>query len=190
MSKHTHYYENVYGWFSAQDAEMYKKAINQFPSGSHFVEIGSYKGRSSSFMAVEIANSGKQIKFDCVDTWEGSIEHQKGEVYEDADVVNRQLFEVFQNNMKPVTDYYNIVKLPSIQAAITYQDKSLDFVFIDAAHDYHNVVADINSWKSKVKIGGILSGHDWRHPPIKQAIEHTIGNIDGVIGDCWYITIK
>jgi beta-1,4-mannosyl-glycoprotein beta-1,4-N-acetylglucosaminyltransferase len=190
MSKYTHYYENVYGWFSAQDAEMYKKAVNQFPSGSHFVEIGSYKGRSSAFMAVEIANSGKQIKFDCVDTWEGSIEHQRGGGWEDADVVNRQLFEVFQNNMKPVSDYFNIVRLPSIQAAITYQDKSLDFVFIDAAHDYHNVVADINAWKSKVKIGGILSGHDWHHPPIKQAIEHTIGNIDGVLGDCWYITIK
>jgi len=30
-------------------------------------------------MAVEIANSGKDIKFDCVDTWGGSVEHQEGE---------------------------------------------------------------------------------------------------------------
>ena len=49
--------------------------VNHFTDNSHFVEIGSWKGRSASYMAVEIFNSRKNIKFDCVDTWCGSVEH-------------------------------------------------------------------------------------------------------------------
>lgn len=41
---------------------------------------------------------------------------------------------------------------------------SLDFVFIDAVHKYANVTEDIAIWGSKVKDGGIISGHDYNHP--------------------------
>lgn len=57
----THYYQTVHGWFvqeklftsmvlSCNDIDMY-----------HFVEIGSWKGKSSIFMGVEILNSGKKL---------------------------------------------------------------------------------------------------------------------------------
>ena len=59
--------------------------LEKFSGPAHFVEIGSYKGRSSSYMAVEIVNSGKSITFDCVDTWKGSEEHQQGQSFEDLD---------------------------------------------------------------------------------------------------------
>mgnify|MGYP003349871615 CR=1 FL=1 len=70
-----HFYENIgpENWFNYQD--LYRMVVEKYPSGSHFIEVGSWKGRSSAFMAVEIINSGKNIKFDCVDTWEGSPEH-------------------------------------------------------------------------------------------------------------------
>ena len=42
-----------------------------------------------------------------------------------------------------------------------YDDKSLDFVFIDAGHDYTSVKKDIDAWLPKVKSGGILAGHDF-----------------------------
>ena len=37
----------------------------------------------------------------------------------------------------------------------------MDFVFLDAAHDYENVKEDILSWYPKVKVGGWLTGHDY-----------------------------
>lgn len=34
-------------------------------------------------------------------------------------------------------------------------------VFIDARHDYESVANDIKLWSPKVKIGGVLCGHDY-----------------------------
>lgn len=54
-----------------------------------------------------------------------------------------------------------IMKGRSIDVAKTIPDKSLDWVYIDAEHDYKNVKADINAWFPKVRKGGIVSGHDY-----------------------------
>jgi beta-1,4-mannosyl-glycoprotein beta-1,4-N-acetylglucosaminyltransferase len=181
-----HYAERVEGFFDSGDFEYYRKVVAQAQSGNHFVEVGSYKGRSSAYMAVEIALSGKTIRFDCVDTWAGSEEHQAGELFEDADVVNNRLYDVFLKNMEPVNGYYTPVRATSLEAAKLYGDNSLDMVFIDAAHDYENVLADIIAWSPKVKSDGIISGHDWHHPPIKQAVAETLGEVNS-IGSCWYV---
>jgi hypothetical protein len=49
----------------------------------------------------------------------------------------------------------------------------LDFVFLDAAHDYDNVKADITAWRSKVKSGGYLGGHDYQliFPGVMKAVQ-------------------
>lgn len=167
-----HYWSNVTGWFSEPDTHFYKAMVDRVSEKSHFVEVGCWKGRSSSFMAVEIINSGKDIQFDCVDTWMGDpneVAHQN-----DPNVMNGTLFEEFLNNMKPVEGKFKPVRLDSVSAAATYADNSLDFVFIDAAHDYDSVKADIIAWLPKVKAGGVFSGHDFNHPPVKRAVNEML----------------
>jgi hypothetical protein len=112
-------------------------------------------------MSVEIINSGKQIKFDCVDTWQGSEEHLRPGPHYEPLAVSGKLYEHFLDNMKPVEGRFTPVKLPSTEAANLYQDKSLDFVFLDAAHDYDSIKSDIIAWLPKVKIGGWIGGHDY-----------------------------
>jgi beta-1,4-mannosyl-glycoprotein beta-1,4-N-acetylglucosaminyltransferase len=180
------YADTVEGWFGLDDMSFYTFAYDQLPANCHIVEIGSWKGRSSSHMAVMIANGSKQIKFDCVDTWEGSEEHQANAKFEDPDVLSNKLYNVFLKNMKPVEGYFNPVRASSLDAAKQYADGSLDFVFIDAAHDYDNVKADILAWAPKVKSGGILSGHDYPFPDVERAVSELIGPVN-VIGRCWYI---
>jgi len=54
-----------------------------------------------------------------------------------------------------------IVKARSVEAAQQVEDGSLDFVYIDAAHDWDNVMLDLILWNRKVKAGGVIAGHDY-----------------------------
>lgn len=144
-----HFYNSIEGWFDYPG--IYNDMIAAAPNNAHFVEVGSYKGRSAAYMLVEIINSGKQIKLDCVD-----IGYQP---------------EVHQNLMS-VNEYYTHRQLPSVDASVEYEANSLDFVWIDGDHSYEAVINDINAWLPKVKPGGWIGGHDYNHPMhegVKQA---------------------
>lgn len=141
---------------------MYERVVREAPAQAHFVEVGAFLGKSTSFMAVEINNSGKEILFDVVDTWEGSVEHQLGEKHQQSVVQEGTLFDNFKRNMKPVAHLINPVRCASVEAAKRYEDRSLDFVFLDADHRYESVKADILAWRPKVKPGGYIGGHDFQ----------------------------
>lgn len=149
-----HIYENIDGWFTFPN--LYKMAVETAPDNSHFVEIGSWMGKSASYMAVEIVNSNKNIKFDCIDTWEGSVEHVDRD-----EVKDNTLFDKFISNIETVKNVINPIRMPSLDAVNLYDDNSLDFVFIDASHDYENVKKDIIAWYPKVKSNGLFAGHDY-----------------------------
>jgi predicted O-methyltransferase YrrM len=138
-----HFYENI-GEDYFTYPNLYAKMVEEAKSPSHFVEIGCWKGRSAAFMGVEIHNSGKQIKFDCIDHWDidGGM-------------------ELFIENTKPVSHIVTPISSDSVKGAELYEDESLDFVFIDAGHLYHEVTADMNAWYPKVKSGGVFAGHDY-----------------------------
>lgn len=167
-----HFYTAIQGWYNNLP-KLYAQMVAEAKDGYHFVEVGCWKGASASFMTVEIINSGKKIKFDCVDTWLGSDEHQ-----EDNYVKEGKLYEHFIDNMKPVEGYYNPIRLSSLEAAKLYEDNSLDFVLIDAAHDYESVKADIAAWLPKVKFGGVLAGddYDWWEP-VANAVNDSLDNV-------------
>lgn len=159
-------------WFTFPS--LYSRMARRFPSGSTFVEVGSWKGRSSAHMAVEIANSNKDIRFYCVDTWEGSKEHQS------QDLSN--LYQTFLDNMRPVERHYFPLKLTSLEASRKFRDESLDFVFLDASHEYEDVREDILAWLPKVKPGGVLAGHDYYlghnyFPGVKRAADELLENL-------------
>jgi len=59
----------------------------------------------------------------------------------------------------------------SLSASAKIDDNSLDFVYIDAAHQYANVIEDIRRWFPKVRKGGILAGHDLSIDGVRQAVE-------------------
>lgn len=179
-----HFYDRIPGWFYFD--KYYVEAVQAAPQTAHFVEVGSFKGRSTAFLAVEIINSGKQIRFDCVDTWMGSEEHQAGGSHPDASVINGTLFEEFIQNMQPAAGHYIPIRLPSVGAAYLYPDNSLDFVFLDAAHDYLNVRADILAWLPKVKPGSVLAGDDYGWPGVKQAVDELLPGAE--TGQFWRYT--
>lgn len=149
-----HFYNNIKGWFGFQN--LYRSEVLKASNNAHFVEVGTFLGCSAAYMAVEILNSNKDIKFDCVDTWKGSEEHIGMN-----DINLDTLYEDFLNNIKPVKNIIKPVRMESVIASKLYNDNFLDFVFIDASHDYESVKKDIYAWLPKVKSGGTLAGHDY-----------------------------
>jgi len=175
-----HFYDKIDGWFDFPN--IYTEMVNKFDSGSYFVEIGSWLGRSTSYMAVEIINSGKDIKFDCIDGWEGSVEH-KDNTY----VINKTLYEEFLKNVEPVLDHINPIKGFSYDVVNNYQDNSIDFLFIDGAHDYESVKKDLIDWYPKVKKNGVIAGHDYNvgnFPGLVTAVNEFFNN-ENIIRNGW-----
>ena len=180
-----HFYENLgEKWFTYPD--LYSTVVKKFPNGSHFVEVGTWKGMSAAYMAVEIINSEKNIRFDCIDTWD-VVASQQTEISPD---LFKGLYEIFMKNIEPVMYQINPVKALSWDGAALYEDNSLDFVFIDAAHDYDSVRKDINAWFPKVKKQGVIAGHDYGRHEVRKAVteffqDHSIYESE----DCWIVDL-
>jgi SAM-dependent methyltransferase len=166
-------------WFDY--SELYSKFIELAKPNAKIVEVGCWKGKSVAYLAVEAINSGKNISIDAIDTWLGSPEHAHHECTK-----NDSLYRIFLNNIEPVSDIVTSIRLDSISASKNYVDNSIDIVFLDAAHDYDSVLADIKHWLPKVKDGGILAGHDFNYTweGVMRAVRESFDAFD-VEGPCW-----
>lgn len=179
-----HCYTDIQGWFDFED--LYLDMIAKAPNDAHFIEVGAWLGKSSSFMGVEIKNSGKDIKLDCIDTWsfdpKGSIPKVFFDQVEDVE-------KTFIKNMADsgIEDIVTPIKLESTIASKNYADNSLDFVFIDANHGYEDVKKDIQAWYPKVKVGGYIGGHDYSMywTGVIKAVDEIYNNDKTIIGHSW-----
>lgn len=165
-----HFYHTIgEDWFTYPN--LYKGVVEKF-NNAIFVEVGSWKGRSASFLGVEIFNSKKNIKVFCVDTWLGSDEHKNADILKDDGLYNE-----FINNTKSLSSIITPLRMTSELASKEFADESLDFCFLDASHEYNDVLNDLNSWYPKVKPGGIFAGHDYHEhgmwwPGVLEAVTH------------------
>lgn len=154
-----HYWLDLPGpnWFCG--AELYCRFVDSVSGPAVAVELGAWKGRSAGFMGVEIANSGKPIRFTTVDHWRGSSCEESHA--SDPDVQAGRLYDAFLENIRPVREFVNIVRDDSVAAAATFEDESIDFLYVDASHTYEGVLRDLMAWYPKVKTGGVIAGDDW-----------------------------
>ena len=180
-----HFYEDVYGFSGVDLFALYKKMVSRFDSGSHFVEVGAFLGKSAVYMAVEIINSGKNIKLDCVDHWQGSEEHNNN------DEVNlERLYEDFLENIKPVKGIINPIRANSIDPSKLYKPNSLDFIFIDASHDTDSVKADLAYWMPRVKEDGVIAGDDLNNEGVANAVKWFFDNEKlEIVGRQWMVDL-
>lgn len=120
-----------------------------FTSGA---EIGVERGIYSKMLLTRIPN----LELYGVDPWQaykGYREH----------VSQSKLDGFFHETKIRLSDFekFYIIRDYSVNAARSFADGELDFVYIDGNHEYSHVVADIAAWIPKVKKGGIVAGHDY-----------------------------
>jgi hypothetical protein len=163
--------ESPEGWFTFP--KLYSEFVETMKDGSVFVEVGSWKGKSTAFLGVEIINSGKNIKCYAIDTWEGSPEHS-----DDPYIKTNRLYPLFVTNTQKVSSVVAPIRKTSVEGAKEFKDNSVDIVFIDACHSYECVKEDIEAWLPKIKKGGIMAGHDyyWGDNGVKKAVDERFGD--------------
>jgi hypothetical protein len=54
-----------------------------------------------------------------------------------------------------------IWRMTSTEAAARIEPHTLDFVYLDARHDYPSVKEDLEHWFHKIRPGGVFAGHDY-----------------------------
>lgn len=87
----------------------------------------------------------------------------------------------------------NIIKLKGYD--FTFLDKfvpeSLDFVYIDAEHDYVSTKQQILNWRTKIKKGCVIGGHDYNLGGVYQSVNEIFGKPDKVYQDTsWVVKLK
>lgn len=111
------------------------------------VEIGSYLGASSVFLAKGLRSGGKLY---CVDTWKNQGMSEGA----------RDTYEAFLSNTKDYAD--RIVPLRGFSCDVAKSfDKKIDLMFFDGDHSEDGVKGDVSSWFPKLKPGAVVVFHDY-----------------------------
>ena len=69
--------------------------------------------------------------------------------------------EISRKTLMDYEDRVTFIKKSSKDACWRFEDNSLNFVYIDANHEYEFVKEDIELWLPKVKSNGVIGGHDY-----------------------------
>jgi hypothetical protein len=141
------------------------------------IEVGSWKGHSANHMADMARKLDLTVRIICVDTWLGSVEHWAKEKWRpDLHIEHGRptIWERFQGNTMARGNQNLIYPLPmpSSQASALMRrfGVAADLIYIDGAHDYSSVRADLSGFFPLLAPEGVMFGDDYPHEPVRQAV--------------------
>lgn len=136
-------------------------------------EIGVEEGIYSEVLLQQNPKLEKLLSVDAWTAYEGYRDHM---TQEEMDVIQAKAIE----RLKPFPNCIQ-VKAFSTDFAMEIPDESLDFVYLDANHEFCEVVNDIAAWERKVKVGGIVAGHDYIKRRTNNFLMHVPYAIDAYV---------
>lgn len=161
----------IWGWMSPAELTWLGARAAEMTS---VVEVGSLHGRSA--YALLDACPGPVY---CIDPWND---------------VNLTCFPSF---MGSCGHFPNLVAVKGYSPGVIYTENlpDVDMVFIDGAHDYESVAADITHWAPKTK--RLICGHDYipeegaGFPDVAVAVDEIFGDAVRVAPDTaiWYVEL-
>lgn len=120
-------------------------------------KIGAEIGVAGGNYSLTLLKTIPDLKLFCIDPWIPYKENRRG------GGINQQTsnYELAKERLLPYGAV--LIKDFSMEAIKQFEDESLDFVYIDGNHDFDYVMEDLINWSKKVRVGGIISGHDYYH---------------------------
>lgn len=70
----------------------------------------------------------------------------------------------YDNSVQKLKSYEHctVIRKKSMDAVQDFPDEYFDFVYVDGDHEFASATNDISEWIKKIRIGGIIAGHDYR----------------------------
>lgn len=170
-------WRSIPGW-SDDIIPFYESIVNDIPRGGKFVEIGVFMGRSFACMS----EMRPDLDVWAIDPWRGDPSQGFDGLGPYAEVVAKLggLWSAFLSIMvgtaPDVLNRAHIIRAFSHEVEFAKGFKA-DLIFIDGAHDYESVKADIDRYAPHVKRGGILAGHDYhakKFPGVVKAVDEML----------------
>ena len=140
------------------------RLLSLLPKGGVCAEIGSWRGD----FAAAILSSRCPRQLYLVDPWqyrpEGEYEQawyggSRHDGQEEMDAVYESVIDRFRSEIEG--GQVLIQRARSVDAAASFSDESLDWVYIDGDHTYEAVKRDLDAYYRTVKSGGFLAGDDY-----------------------------
>ncbi len=150
-----------HGWFFNGKSEILMENCLKIKPAKIVIEVGSWLGLSTRFIARIIPEDGVVY---AIDTWLGSKELQN-----DSRLPN--LYQTFLSNVKhaELTQKIVPIRMTSLEAAHALNVEG-DLIYIDASHEEEDVYNDIIAWYPHLAEEGIMCGDDWNAKSVQNGV--------------------
>jgi hypothetical protein len=153
------------------------RLINLFNAGETFIEVGVQTG----FFADRIIKTWPSLKkYYGIDLWRQQQNYIDGSNVDDTKqeklmIGAVKLLKKYRKKIKLIRDFSNV-------AVKKFRDESIDFIYLDARHDFCGAYQDLILYYPKLKCNGIMAGHDYH--TVEEVLKITKNKDDfGVCGN-------
>lgn len=137
------------------------------------IEIGSWAGASTRFLANRVGEGGKVY---AIDHWLGTPEHP-GEM-KDRRLSN--IYHLFLSNIRKagLEDRIVPLRMSSNEGLKALEHVNADLIFIDGPRNQKEVYEAVVKWHSHLKETGIICGTEWREKSIREGVMQASQELD------------
>ncbi len=154
---------DIQGWFDFQN--IYNRVAQEVPQGGTIIELGVWRGKSLIYLAQAVKRTGKRMNVIGID----NFKHSDWDGYSTIQRIDRELGETrpiiqqCRENLAAfgVADAVTLIESDSIEAARLFEDRSVDFVFVDDTHNSQHIKEELEAWLPKIKRPAWIAGHDY-----------------------------
>ena len=162
---------DILGWMSSKELEWLSEQSKYMSS---IVELGSYRGRSTSALL-----SGCKGTVYAVDKFNDEEYHPLPGY---TVPTTNSMLEDFKSNVGHHKNL-QIVQMDTVEASKYLPD--VDMVFIDSSHEYEHTLSELKAWNPKTR--KLICGHDYPGwPGVERSVNEFFGQLPLTIDSIWY----